>query len=99
MVEAAITEGRHFPLTKAKRHTLADLTDRYLREVLPQKSASSIAMQTQQLLWWKAHLGHGILVDVTPALLAEHRDYLARGDGMRRANSRTAVPRCAVRMP
>jgi len=87
MVEGAITEGRHFPLTKAKRHTLADLTDRYLREVLPQKSASSIAMQTQQLLWWKARLGHCILVDVTPALLAEHRDYLARGDGMQRANS------------
>src|SRR5882724_5514572 len=61
MVEGAITEGRHFPLTKAKRHTLADLADRYLREVLPQKSASSIAMQTQQLLWWETRLGHCIL--------------------------------------
>jgi len=51
------------------------------------QSASSIRKQTQQLLWWKAHIGHYILTDVTPALIAEHRDLIARGDGIRRANS------------
>jgi hypothetical protein len=54
VTEAAIVEGRHFKTIEAKRHTLADLIDRYRRDVLPQKSASSIRKQTQQLLWWKA---------------------------------------------
>jgi hypothetical protein len=31
VTEAAIVEGRHFKTAEAKRHTLADLTDRYLR--------------------------------------------------------------------
>ena len=44
-------------------------------------------MQTLQLRWWRVRLGHCILADVTPALIAEHRDQLRRGDGRRRANS------------
>jgi hypothetical protein len=66
MTEAAIDEGRHFKATEAKRHTLADLIDRYLRDVLPHKSASSIYMQTLQLRWWKTHLGDYTLADITP---------------------------------
>lgn len=42
VTEAAILEGRHFKTAEAKRHTLADLVKRYLREVLPHKSLSSI---------------------------------------------------------
>jgi len=57
VTEGAVLEGRHFKTAEAKRHTLADLIDRYLREVLPSKSPSSIYMQTLQLNWWKAHLG------------------------------------------
>jgi hypothetical protein len=33
--EAAIIEGRHFKTAEAKRHTVADLVDRYCRDVLP----------------------------------------------------------------
>src|SRR2546426_1330287 len=88
VTEAAIFEGRHFKTTEAKRHTLADLIDRYIRDVLPHKSASSIRKQTQQLQWWRARLGHCILVDVTPALIAEHRDILVHSAGSKpRANS------------
>jgi integrase len=87
VTEAAIVEGRHLPTAEAKRRTLADLIDRYLADVLPHKSASSIYMQTLQLLWWRARLGHCLLHDVTPALIAEHRDKLAREEGRRRANS------------
>src|SRR2546425_4733362 len=61
ITEAAIFEGRHFKTAEAKRHTLADLIDRYCRDVLPHKSASSIRKQTQQLQWWRARLGHCIL--------------------------------------
>ena len=76
--EAAIEEGRHFKTTEAKRHTLAEMIDRYIREVLPGKSASSITMQTHQLGWWKGQLGTCVLADITPALVAEYRDLLGR---------------------
>jgi hypothetical protein len=42
ITEAAILAGRHFKTAAAKRHTLAELIDRYLATVLPHKSASSI---------------------------------------------------------
>lgn len=87
VTEAAIVEGRHFKTTEAKRHTLAEAIDRYLLDVLPHKSTSSIYMQTIQLRWWRVRLGHNLLADITPALIAEHRDKLARGDGVRRKNS------------
>ena len=87
MTEVAIEEGRHFKTTEAKRHTLAELVDRYRREVLPGKSASSIYMQTQQLGWWKEQLGVHVLADITPSLIAEYRDKLTRGDGEPRSNA------------
>ena len=71
-------EGRHFKTAEAKRHTLADLIDRYIVDILPHKGASAIRKQTQQLLWWKARLGYCIVADITPALIAEHRDMLRR---------------------
>ncbi|MCZ6574864.1 MAG: site-specific integrase [Gammaproteobacteria bacterium] len=76
--EAAIREGRHFKSSEAKRHTLAELVDRYVRNVLPNKP-KSLRIQTQQLAWWKEQIGNYTLADVTPALVAECRDRLARG--------------------
>lgn len=73
--EAAIREGRHFKTSEAKRHTLADLVDRYAREVLPGKKDG--AHQGRQLDWWKARLGAYALADVTTAMIAETRDKLA----------------------
>lgn len=73
--EAAIREGRHFGTVEAKRHTLADLVDRYTREVLPSKKDG--AHQGRQLGWWRRELGVYTLADVTPALIAEARDRLA----------------------
>jgi hypothetical protein len=56
------------------------MVERYQQEVLPQKSSSSIYMQTLQLQWWKSHLGDLPLANMTPALLADYRDRLARGE-------------------
>lgn len=75
--EAAIREGRHFATSEAKRHTLGDLIDRYLREVMPSKALKSQAAQTTQLDWWKAQLGGYTLDRITPPLLAQYRDRLA----------------------
>ena len=33
--ESAIREGRHFKTTEAKKHSLGELIDRYIRDVLP----------------------------------------------------------------
>ncbi|EXJ16003.1 tyrosine-type recombinase/integrase [Imhoffiella purpurea] len=76
--EAAIKEGRHFKSTEAKKHTLGDLVERYVRDVLPHKSESSRSHQKQQLGWWKNQIGDHLLADVTPALIAEYRDKLAQ---------------------
>lgn len=76
--EAAILEGRHFATTEAKRHTVGELIERYVRDVMPGKKAGSQATQLQQLAWWKARIGERTLAECTPALLAEYRDTLAR---------------------
>ncbi|WPL15579.1 Integrase [Thiorhodovibrio winogradskyi] len=84
--EAAIREGRHFKTIKSRRHTLADLIDRYIRDVLPRpprkskrpRSSRSISIITSQLQWWRDELGAYILADVTPAKIVEARDKLSR---------------------
>lgn len=73
--EAAIREGRYFKTAEAKRHTLADLVDRYIREVLPHKPKNASNTELQ-LRWWKARLGHLSLADATPAAIAEARNSL-----------------------
>lgn len=76
--ESAIREGRHFKTSQAKRHTLAQLIDRYIRDVLPKKTKNKMSQsnQKQQLEWWKAKIGSYLLSDITPALIAEYRDKL-----------------------
>lgn len=75
--ESAIREGRHFKTTEAKKHTFAELIDRYTRDVLPSKKDGD--KQAAQLAWWKEQLGAYSLADITPPLLAEYRDKLAGG--------------------
>lgn len=75
ITEAAIKEGRHFKTIEAKKHTAGELIDRYIREVLPSKPKIQ-KEQKQQLQWWKSKIGSYLLVDVTPALIVEHRNAL-----------------------
>jgi integrase len=74
--ESAIREGRHFKTAEAKKHTLADLIDRYIKDVLPSKP-KQIKDQGHQLGWWKERLGSRLLSDVTTALIVECRDSLS----------------------
>ena len=76
--ESAIRGGRHFKTSEAKRHTLAELIDRYIKTVLPTKPKSQ-AKQTAQLEWWKEQVGAYALADVTPSLIVQHRDRLIVG--------------------
>jgi integrase len=75
--EAAVREGRHFKNIEAKKHTVAELIDRYVDGVLPQKKRNSRGTQRAQLRWWKVQIGARLLSDITPAVLAECRDRLA----------------------
>ena len=77
-IESTLREGRRFPTTEVTSHTLAELIDRYLVDVLPHKSAASIETQTIQLTYWRTHFGRYSLSNITPGLIAEHRDLLAR---------------------
>ena len=82
--ESAIREGRHFKTTESKKHTLADLVDRYIKDVLPTKPKQASA-QRPQLERWKAEIGSYALSDITPALIVQCRDKLlaestSRGD-------------------
>lgn len=74
--EAAIKEGRHFKTTEAKKHTLADLVDRYIKDVLLLKKPKQAPAQLHQLERWKLELGYYALADITPALIVECRDKL-----------------------
>lgn len=77
-IEGSMREGRYFKHAEAKKHTLADLIDRYIQAILPKKP-SSLRKQSAQLTWWKKQIGHCLLSDITPALIVEQRDLLARG--------------------
>lgn len=77
--EAAIKEGRYFKTTEAKKHTVAELVDRYIEEILPRKPKSVIG-QTRHLNWWKKELGHLTLADLTPATIIEARAKLIKNE-------------------
>jgi integrase len=87
VTETAIREGRHFKTAEAKKHTLADMIDRYLRDVMPTKSRHAQINQGAHLRWWRKHIGDTLLADVTPTLIAEYRDKIAQGDDQPRSNA------------
>jgi integrase len=76
--ESAIRDGRHFKTIEAKKHTFADLVDRYIKDVLPSKPKQALR-QKMQLEWWKERMGIYLLSDITPALIVQYRDELAGG--------------------
>lgn len=74
-VENDIREGRHFKSMEAKKHTLADMIERYTEQVLPTKGKNKQNLSIH-LVWWKDQLGYFLLSDVTSAMITECRDKL-----------------------
>jgi integrase len=70
--ESAIRDGRYFKTRESQRHTLADMLDRYIKDVLPRRKDSY--ERSRHLKRWRTDLGYLSLADVTPAKLAEIRD-------------------------
>jgi integrase len=75
ITEGAIKDGKHFRNSEAKKRTLNELLDRYIKQVVSLKNKDK-AKITAQLNWWKAQIGSYYLADITPALIAEQRDKL-----------------------
>lgn len=75
--EAAMKERRYFKTAESKRHTLADMIDRYMTR-LEQNRPKHYADVKQMLEWWKAKLGHCILANLTKAAIAEKIEELAQ---------------------
>jgi integrase len=71
---AHIRDDAHFAGEANRRRTLADLIDRYVEHVLPEKGNSQ--SQRAHLAWWRASIGPLPLASVTRAVIAQCRDKL-----------------------
>jgi integrase len=74
LIEGEMEEGKHFRNAEAKRKSLADAIDRYIKDEVPKKRDGE--MHETTLKWWKAELGRLKLADLTPAIVVEYRDKL-----------------------
>ena len=90
MVETELKAGRYLPRVVAERHTLAELIDRYRKEVLPQKKAKFIRDQTVHLDWWETKLGRYNLAELNSNLIAQARNTLST-EPYGKAGSKTAA--------
>lgn len=76
--ESALREGRYQPVAEARKHTVADLLDRYSNEVVPHKPKNAANIKNH-IKWWRAEIGHVVLHELTAAKLAECRSTLLTG--------------------
>lgn len=78
-IEAAIDAGKHPIGSEAKKHTIAEVIERYIREVLPRKKSTKD--QRQQLLVWRDLLGVLRLSEITPDRLIKARGAISQHKG------------------
>ena len=76
MIEGQIIEGRHFSVKST--HTLAELLDRYCRDILPRKPLESRRSQMPVMNYWLKRLGHMLLDDIQSSDIITCRDEIAR---------------------
>ena len=69
--------GKHLKDVEAKKHTFAELIDRYIKYELPDRKSDHQKFE-MQLNWWKDKLGAYLLSDITASLLSEYRDILQK---------------------
>ncbi len=75
--ESAIREGRHFKTAEAKKHTIADMIDRYLSGVsLTKEQNEHIGLHLRR---WKDEIGFMVLADVQADTITKIRDKLLSG--------------------
>lgn len=79
-IEVQIKEGKYLKNAEAWKHTFAEMIDRYIEDIVPNKFSKKRDQDgaKNHLNWWKNNLGHFLLIDVTPVLLSEYRDKLKK---------------------
>ena len=75
--EVAMREKCFFEKERPKEHTVSDLIDRYLEEILPNQ-ARDTNNNAFKLGWWKKQIGYSLLADLTPTLISRKRDLLLK---------------------
>jgi hypothetical protein len=76
--ESSIRSGKYFSQAEAKKHTFSELADRFIKTMLGSKSLKVQVQYAQQLKVWCSMIGELALVEITPALISECRDRLAK---------------------
>jgi integrase len=76
--ESSILEGKYVPDNKARKHTLSELIEEYIRLHLS-KVPSRLKDQISHLNWWKENYGNKALIEITPSLLVEAKEKLLSG--------------------
>jgi hypothetical protein len=75
MMEGEIIAGRHFPTSKLK-HTLSELLDRYVQEIMPRKTIETQRSHRAAVRFWQKRLGQKLLSDITKADIVALQDAL-----------------------
>ena len=78
-IEARIEAGKFQDQSQARRHTVGDLIDRYIAEIIPQKKAGED--QIFQLRQWQSELGLLRLSELTPDRIISARSKLMKREG------------------
>ena len=77
--EAKVFAGEQLATSEARKRTVADAIDRYLEVTLPRSKHRKNASEQARLLGvWRDLLGHRALAGLSPAVVAEARDELAK---------------------
>lgn len=87
-LESQMKRGKHIKDAEAKKHTLAELIDKYIAEKLPERRTNQQSFKAQ-LLWWKDKIGSYILSDITSKLLSDCRNDLVKEPSKRATINQT----------
>lgn len=73
--EASIRRGDALPSSENRKRVFRDLVEQYL-DTVKRRKPEAHPKQRQIMNWWKQHLGHYYLANITPAVIAEKRNAL-----------------------
>ena len=96
LTEADLRAGRYIEKMEAKRHTLAELLEKYEAVQLPQKAAQTQKNQRRQLAWWRERYGALSLASFTPARINEAIEDLRMGGRSAATVNRYVAPLSAA---
>jgi len=86
--ENKMRRGKKIKDVEARKHTLAELIDRYVEFELPQRKSDKDKFK-MQLYWWKDKIGAYLLSDITPSLLSQYKDLLGKEPSPKPKNGKT----------